>query len=51
VFVCIAPQGAVAGMAGLATIIAVYYVLQTQELTETIYSFRKKMRQTDGTKP
>jgi putative peptidoglycan lipid II flippase len=50
VFVGIALQGAVAGVAGLATIIAVYYVLQTQELTETIYSFRKKMRQTDVTK-
>jgi len=50
VFVGIALQGAVAGMAGLATIIAVYYVLQTQELTETIYSFRKKMRPSDVTK-
>jgi len=29
----------------------VYHILQTQELTETVHSFRKKMRQTDGTKP
>jgi hypothetical protein len=50
VFVGIALQGAVAGIAGLVTIIAVYYVLQTQELIETVHSFRKKMRQTDVTK-
>ena len=51
VFVGIALQGAVAGVAGLVTIITVYHILQTQELTETVHSFRKKMRQTDGTKP
>jgi hypothetical protein len=51
VFVGIALQGVVAGVAGLVTIITVYHILQTQELTETVHSFRKKMRQTDGTKP
>jgi len=50
VFVGIALQGAVASIAGLVTIIAVYYVLQTQELTETVHSFRKKMRQSDVAK-
>jgi len=51
VFVGIALQGAVAGVAGLVTIITVYHILQTQELTETLHSFRNKMRQTDADKP
>jgi hypothetical protein len=51
VFVGIALQGAVAGIAGLVTIITVYHILQTQELTETLHSFRNKMRQTDVDKP
>jgi len=51
VFVGIALQGAVAGVAGLVTIITVYHILQTQELTETLHSFRNKMRQTDVDKP
>jgi len=51
VFVGIALQGAVAGIAGLVTIITVYHILQTQELTETLHSFRNKMRQTDADKP
>ena len=50
VFVGIALQGTVAGVAGLVTVIAVYYALQTQELSETVHSFRKKIRPGDARK-
>lgn len=42
-FVGIALQGIVAGIAGLITIFAAYYGLQTKELTETMQTFRKKI--------
>ena len=47
-FIGIALQGTVAGVAGLLTIAAVYYVLRTNELTETIQSFRKKIGQSNA---
>lgn len=50
-FIGIALQGAVATVAGVLTIICVYYILQTRELTETIQSFRKKILQTDVVAP
>jgi putative peptidoglycan lipid II flippase len=48
VFVGIALQGAVAAVAGVLTVVAVYYVLQTHEFTETIRSFQKKIRPIDS---
>ena len=51
VFVGIALQGAVATVAGVLTIIAVYYLLQTREFTETIQPFQKKVRSADIGKP
>jgi hypothetical protein len=51
VFVGIALQGAVATIAGVLTIIAVYYLLQTREFTETIQPFQKKIRSADIGKP
>jgi peptidoglycan biosynthesis protein MviN/MurJ (putative lipid II flippase) len=48
VFVGIALQGLVAGVAGVLTIVAVYYLLQTREFIETLRSFRKKIRPSDS---
>ena len=48
VFVGIALQGLVAGVAGVLTVVAVYYLLQTREFIETLRSFRKKIRPSDS---
>jgi len=47
VFIGIALQGLTAMVAGVAAIIAVYYVLQTRELTDTFHSFSNKIRKSD----
>ena len=51
VLIGIAMQGAAAAIAGGVTIIVVYHVLRTRELTETIQSFRKKIFKTDVIAP
>jgi putative peptidoglycan lipid II flippase len=50
-FIGIALQGAVAGAAGLTAIGVVYGLLQSQEMNETIASFRRRLFKTDVTKP
>ena len=50
-FIGIALQGAVAGAAGLAAIGVVYWLLQSQEMNETMTSFRRRLFKTDVTKP
>ncbi len=50
-FIGIALQGAVAGAAGLTAIGVVYWLLRSQEMNETITSFRRRLFKTDVTKP
>jgi len=50
-FIGIALQGAVAGAAGITAIGVVYWLLQSQEMNETIASFRRRLFKTDVTKP
>jgi putative peptidoglycan lipid II flippase len=51
VFVGIALQGAVAGVAGVSMVVLTYYSLGSKELTETLRSFKKKIFQTDVIAP
>ena len=50
-FVGIALQGAVAGTFGVIAICLTYWLLRSQELAETVHSFRKRLFKTDVVKP
>lgn len=50
-FIGIALQGAVAGTVGVTAICLTYWLLRSEELTETTQSFRKRLFKTDVVKP